>query len=474
MTIAGIAAVVIAVILAAVLRFWASLGDFWMDEVLSWVLATQQKSPLHVFTRVHHDNNHYVNTLILYAIGNDAPLYLYRLPAVIAGIGAVLLSGLVARSWGRVAAVTATLITGCSFLLIQYSSEARGYAYLLFFTMASFAVLQKSLEHPRAVWDVLFACFAVLGFLSHLSFGFAYLALISWSLWRICFARDGRLPRRYVVPLIFQILVPAAVLVVVYLVDLRYLNREGGEVAPVWSVISQATSAAFGGPLEGPATVVVALAIMTMAAAALALLFRQGIDSWVPLLMGIFVAPAIILLIFRPQWPYPRYFLICALFLQLLISWFLDWVYHRPHGKIAYLLIISAILCGNAFLTARLIQYGRGDYQGAVRYIVEHTRGQKIQVASDNDFRNYLVFAFFFVRNGNSERLEYFNWGSWPAEGPEWVVIHNFAQRFAPFDSFNDQQGNTYSFAALFPYAGLSGFNWALYHNRNRAAGDNR
>src|SRR3954452_10860912 len=131
-TIVGIAAVSIAIVLAIVLRIWASLDDFWLDEIWSWVKAMQLKSPLEVFTRVHHDNNHHLNTLVLYAIGRDAPFYLYRLPAVLAGIGTVLLCGWVARPWGRPAAVTAILLTGCSFLLIEYSSEARGYAYLLF------------------------------------------------------------------------------------------------------------------------------------------------------------------------------------------------------------------------------------------------------------------------------------------------------------------------------------------------------
>ena len=32
----------------------------------------------------------------------------------------------------------------------------------------------------------------------------------------------------------------------------------------------------------------------------------------------------------------------------------------------------------------------------------------------------------------------------------------------------NDDQGHTYELARLFPFAGLSGFHWGLYHNTNR------
>ena len=95
----GTLVVVIAITLAVVLRFWASLDNFWLDEIWSWMMARQLKSPLEVVTRLHHDNNHHLNTLVLYAFGPNAPLYLYRLPAVLAGSGAVLLCGWVAGQW---------------------------------------------------------------------------------------------------------------------------------------------------------------------------------------------------------------------------------------------------------------------------------------------------------------------------------------------------------------------------------------
>ena len=211
-TVAGIVAVSIAIVAAIVLRFWASLDDFWLDEIWSWIGAGLLQRPFEVFTRIHHDNNHHLNTLVLYALGRDAPFYVYRLPAVLAGIGTVLLCGQVARQWSHAAAVSATLLTGCSFLLIQYSSEARGYAYLLFFTMASFALIQKSFESQRAIWEALFACCAILGFLSHLTYLFAYVALVAWSIWRKV-RRDGWLSRQHIVPAVFEILIPTSFVV---------------------------------------------------------------------------------------------------------------------------------------------------------------------------------------------------------------------------------------------------------------------
>src|SRR5262245_29653707 len=187
---AAITAVVIAIVLGAVLRWWASFDAFWLDEIWSWIKVAQLSSPSEIVTRVHEDNNHHLNSLIIYLFGRNAPLHVYRLPAVLAGIGTIVLCGLVARRWNRPAAVAATIIPAFSFLLVEYSSEARGYAYLMFFTAASFAVLQASFDRPRALWDVLFACCAILGFLSHLTYLFAYAAFVAWLAWHHI-AADG-------------------------------------------------------------------------------------------------------------------------------------------------------------------------------------------------------------------------------------------------------------------------------------------
>jgi hypothetical protein len=465
--IAGYIAVAIALMLAVVLRFWASFDQFWLDEIWSWMMAIQLRSPVEIITRLHHDNNHHLNTLVLYLFGKDAPFYLYRLPAVLAGIGTVLLCGWVARAWSRPAAVAATLLTGCSFLLIEYSSEARGYAYLMFFTMASFAAMQASLDRPRAIWDVLFGGCAVLGFLSHLTYLFAYVALVAWSVWRRVH-RDGWLSSRHAVPFLFQILIPSGFLVFLYFIDLRHLQIGGGDAIPIWTVIAQAISVAFGGPLGGAATVAVALAVSFVGVLALVLLYRTGSDLWVPMLTGILIVPVVVEVVTRPRSPYPRYFLVSMLLLQLLISWFLGWLWRWRAGKVVCVLALAIMLGGNAVLTARLLQYGRGDYEAAVRYMLEQTVGDRVTIASDHDFRNKTVLAFYLARIGDGGRAGYYDYGNWPPEGPEWVVLHNFDQHFSPASGIKDDHGNTYEFVRVFPYAGLSGFNWALYHNANR------
>ena len=100
--------------------------------------------------------------------------------------------------------------------------------------------------------------------------------------------------------------------------------------------------------------------------------------------------------------------------------------------------------------------------------MLDQTFSEKIFVASDHDFRNKTVLAFYFARAGASDRAGYYEFGKWPPEGPEWVLFHAFEQQYSPGKNVNDDRGHTYELARVFPYAGLSGFHWALYHNTNR------
>lgn len=456
----------VAITFAAVVRFIASLDNLWLDEIWSWMISVQLTSPVEIITRVHHDNNHYLNTFVMYAAGRDAAMDLYRLPAVFAGIGTVVLAGVVAKRWSDAAAVTATLITSCSFLLIQYSSEARGYAYLLFFTIASFAVLQRSLDEKsfrrRLVLELLFTSFTVMGFLSHATYAVAYFAFVSWSAWHNV-SSDGWLSRRHITPLLCEVLLPACFLFILYLVDWRYLQVGGGDEGSTWHVFMQATSAALGGPIAGTAIVPVAAVVLIFAVNALYQLYIARSHLWVPMAVSIFLIPSIIIFVMQPQWPYPRYFLVSMLFLQLLSSWYLGRLFDHPRGKVAYVLILVAVLGGNTYLTSKLLKYGRGGYEAAVNHLLEHSSQPEVIVAGDHDFRIHMVLQYYFLRTGVADRLVYVETGHYPPEGPEWFVTHDFSQDFSPPEFIRIKPAHEFQLEKTFPYAGLSGFHWALY-----------
>jgi hypothetical protein len=322
--------------------------------------------------------------------------------------------------------------------------------------------MQKSLCQGGAAWETVFAIVAVLGFLSHRTYAIAFVAYVSWSAWHrvVC---DGWLSRRHILPLICEVLIPSVFLSILYVVDLRYLDIGAGDEGSAWQVFAQATSAAFGGPLEGHSIVLVATLILVMAAWSLYELYSTGSDVWVPMIVGIFVMPAAIVLVVQPEWPYPRYFLVSMLFLQLLVSWQLGQIFQRPYGKLAYLLIMAVVLGGNVYLTSRLLAYGRGGYESAVNYLLNRSSRPYVLVASDHDFRNKLVLAYYFLRARATDRIVYVNSGHWPPEGPEWFLVHDSSQDFSPPPSIRIEPGHVYQLDAVFPYFGLSGFHWAIY-----------
>ena len=79
------AAVLGATLLGCLLRAAASTGDLGLDEAWSLRLVAQVHSLGAVFWGISHDNNHLLNSAWLCVAGQDRPVWLYRLPAVVCG-----------------------------------------------------------------------------------------------------------------------------------------------------------------------------------------------------------------------------------------------------------------------------------------------------------------------------------------------------------------------------------------------------
>ena len=108
---AATAILIAAVFIAATyVRIVASTGDLWFDEIWTLIMVDNLASPLEVFTRLHHDNNHYLNSIFLYWMGPDRALLLYRVPSLLAGMGTMALAVMIARQRGRIEALIAARI----------------------------------------------------------------------------------------------------------------------------------------------------------------------------------------------------------------------------------------------------------------------------------------------------------------------------------------------------------------------------
>jgi len=463
----GLAAVAI-LAAAGLLRYAASLGDFWLDEIWAWFVTRDIPTFAAVLTGVHHDNNHYLYTWFLQLLGPDQPWTYYRLPSVLAGIGSVFVAGLIGGRSGRGEATTAMLLTAGSYLQIYYASEARGYGCVIFFALLSFWLLDRSLRAGRPLNDLAFALAAILGFLSHLEFVFCYAGLVAWSCWRLYAGRTPGL----VATLLRCHLPPVAFVSWLWIVDISKLKTGGADVLPLRRVVAEILSMTLGGPALGPWAVAVAAVAAAGAAGGVLLLARRGGGEWVFWVTTILVAPVAISLAVRQDYVYPRHFLVSSTFALLAVNHALvRLTRYGRRGRAALAAVLIVFLGANSIATARLLRVGRGQYRKALLEISERTPTPEILIGSDNMLRNGMVIEFYKRKLRNLKPIQHFAMhpqpGSreivWPREGVQWVLVHRFDYNPPAPATFTDGFGNRYRLVQTYPYAGPSGWSWSVY-----------
>lgn len=445
---------------AAVLRLAASQDNFWFDEIWSWEFANQAKSFWQIATHLPHDNNHILNTWIIHCFPAGTDWRLYRLPAVLAGIGTVTLAGLSGARRSHCEGITALLLTGSSFVLIQYSSEARGYAYLLFFTMLCVWLMEQLSTTRSRGREWLVAVSASFGLLAHLSFVMAWLGLIVWSFTAIL-RRELTWTTRACALLRLHAL-PCCTLVGLAIYNRRMMIG-GGDRLGLGKVIVQAGSLAVGGPDSGWWALVICVVAITASAIALILMLRSGELSacvWCVATLAL----GLILVVTGHEVIYVRYFLIQLLGMLVVLGRTLARFWQTgASGRLFYVLVMALILTGNALHIVPLLTYGRGGYEAAVAAILAESPSSVIGIGSDHDFRNTKVLAYYLGRRSGPKNLNYYPNGTWPPGGPDWVILHSFQQPpQAPLE-LHDAAENTYRKTHEYRYAGLSGWNWILY-----------
>ncbi len=150
---------------------FAAQNDLWFDEVWTLELLRERVHSFgDVFINIKHSNNHYLVSLWMWLVGQNASALTYRLPSVVASIGTVALAGFIGARRSCVEGCIAVILTSSSYLLVHYGTEARGYSLAIFFSLLAWYALQQFEERRSRAWTVVFWSAAVLGFLAHLEF----------------------------------------------------------------------------------------------------------------------------------------------------------------------------------------------------------------------------------------------------------------------------------------------------------------
>ncbi|HKC26340.1 MAG TPA: hypothetical protein VKF32_16480 [Thermoanaerobaculia bacterium] len=456
------AATVALVVLACILRVLAARGDLWLDEIWSLEWAQKAGSFLGVFTSIHLDNNHYLNTLLLRALGDGAPILAYRALSLAAGCAGVLFAARVFTD--RTYAFAAALLAGTSPLLVVLSSEARGYAVSVLCALAALLVFVRHDPTKSRRAGLLFGAICCFGFLGHLGFAHFWLGAAAATAWRA-----ARLPRgRRLAAWLACHALPLALLAFLWAADLSTLRIAGGDVFSPLAVLPSTASLALGGPERGAFGTSALVVLLALLAYGLRLLAREDRPLSALLLVATTVSPAALLLFARPGVLYPRYFAVpLALALVVLARVFAEGF---ARGGLVRTAAVSCLLAVGAASTARVAVFlpgARGRYSEALRYMASASPGP-ITVGSDFDFRNETVLTFTARRLGLESRLVYVPQKELASRPPEWFVVQTADLSAEPLPALEDDAGRVFSDRRDFRYGGISGWSWFVYRRVSR------
>ena len=451
------------------LRILAARGELWLDEIWSFRMVHLLASAAGIFTTLHHDNNHHLNSLYLYVLPETTHWMLYRLPAITAGIGSVALAAMIAWRAGRTAAVAAAAFTAFSFLLVLYGSEARGYGMAVFFALLCVLLAERYFASRTLPRGLLFAASAVAGVLSQLTFLHAYTGLVLWTVGRAF--RIGRASEA-VGDVLRLHSVPVVALVVLYAIDLRFIAFGGGPLTTIPAVMSSALSIAFGGPAAGAGRTVLAVGAIVAGLISLRIIRRSGSDLWLLFGGAVFLAPLMTALMADTSLLFERYFLVALSFLLLSYSWLVAAVAARSFT--AALVVIALYVGANVPRLSPLLAYGRGRYMDALADIAADSRRPVPTMGTDHDFRQGRVVGFHLLHMAGGERIKYEPREAWSGDGPEWILVHVPDPDVTPKQRLMVEGRWPFQLTRTYPASELSGWRLALYHNDVNAPSSRR
>ena len=456
----------VGIMLGSILILFAARGDLWLDEIWSLFFAEAAKTPLELLTVYRHDNNHVLNTLFLYFLGNQQHLMLYRTLAIMSGIASLLMIRNIALRWGRIESLIAVLLSATSYPLILYFSEARGYAPAIFFGLLSYFLLQECQRRFHPFRLVLFWCASILGVLSHLTFIIVFFSLAISSLHYELSSEEPFVRRTLQAGKYF--FVPGFVIALFYLYYARNVTIGGGPAVDKYSVLVQGAASLLGLP---DAVRYLGISIVLLSVLwSVVLLFKEGDREWSFYGSVLLLAPAFAVIVVGAKYFNYRYVIVCFPFYYLVISRLLAKAYRAEAKIYRYLafLVLSLYVIGQARRLAPFFEYGRGSYQPVILEMAAASSGTTVTVGSDNDFRNKMLIEFYSSFLDDGKKIQYLDQQSWSSTPPEWLIFHSFDESAVPKPWLSIADGRIYRLTRIEKFSGNSGFSWFLYHDSSR------
>jgi hypothetical protein len=462
-------------LLALLLRLPGLFTEFWLDEVWSWNLVRYfVKSWTDIFSdTLRMDNNHPLNSLLMYMMGDQSVLAVYRLPSLVAGVGAVAIAARFALRRGLPHAVATAAIVATSYPLILYSSEARGYSPAIFFMLLMIDAMDQFLLDRRLWRCAVFAVAVILGSLAQPTLLIPYGAVFVWSVYILGIEAWGT--KNWLVTvrdLACCHAIPVAFLLIYFLGFVLKLKVGGANPTTVGNLVRD-TLAFSVGLSDGlsanwPTARIAAVGCL----GSLVIVGRAWPRILALLIPGILVLPGLLLIplaIKGVHTLHPRYLITCSTLILLALGLAIGHVWEgAPWRKAVAAGLLVLFIAANLFQVYRFSTIGRGQYAVVMQYMLDHTAGGRaVTVSSNYDFRIGLMLDFYKPRLPGGSRLQYIERKYLAVLTPDWYVTDTFNQTDEPPST--GQLGNaTYMLRQTYPAYGPSGISWDLYERQDR------
>ena len=326
-----------------------------------------------VLFAINHDNNHHLNTLWLMAVGWGSPPMLGRALSILCGTLSIVVAGLIGARRGLAAAAAAAALFALSPIMVTYGSEARGYAPMLLALLVSILVVDRRVEgRPVPHGPEWLGLAALIGTLAHVSMLFGVAALTGW----LAIVEARRQPRLAALLTTLRYMARAlagAVVILLMIAAGAVASPEGlriGSVTPFhWPSFIDAVTTMIGYTigwpwLAGP-WMIILLLLPHFVRRDPALAGRM--PFYLIVILGL---PLLVALIEPDNSAYPRYYLLSAVGLLLLIA---DLLPARPRLG-AFLLGLT--LVGSISDDIVMIENRRGDPGAAIEAMEEASPGR--------------------------------------------------------------------------------------------------
>lgn len=454
--------ILLATIIAAIIRWYSSFDNLWLDEIWSANFTVGVKHVWDIFS-IHHDNNNILNTIYLYYFGHGPWWPQYRIHSIIAGTAAVSILSWLGFRKGFLEGVITAIFSTISFSLVIHSAEARGYALATLFSITAFAAFQNYGQKTNPYWVFIFWISTVLGMLSHLTFIYIFFAFGITSLFYNGY-KITEINRQFKT-LMFWYLVPSMSILFFLL---SRLNMEVGGGDSIYNIFTKFSLFIFSaiGTQPGIISFFLGLGIFISVGLWIYKIEKKTNPLWLFYVVTLFLVPAIRILM-PLQYFYARHLGLTLPFFYLILASILATGIRRFNiTSLLCFIFIGLFIFENTNLIKNHLEYGRGNYLPAISHIINKSIGPTISITSDQDFRNNTLIKFYSQFVKSDKKIEYINQNEQSADKnyPEWIIHHSLNPLFSPpqkiyyFDK-EYQLESTYRHADI-----VSGWSWFFYH----------